>query len=333
MITQEEIQRRRKFDRWTLVALALSLVLGLVIQLFPLEYSEDYENYINFVLNSADLIEEYQQSATEFISNEPVWLLWNSMLYRLVDDVDLAVRMTIFFVSVALSFAVLTIDKRYMLVLLVFVLMPQMFHNFTTHVRQGAAMALYYLSYLYLGKRYGAPLMLVAPLIHSSMFFIAPLAYARDAVVSLRLNTIKSVLFFFVSFIVLGATAGVVAQFLGARQARSYEFASFAGSGLGLLFWVGVLSLVYWEGKRFYWRHIVSVAFLIQYCCIYLFLEVSGRIFDAGLLFLFGMLIHFRGWRRAAFWVAFAFYFVFSWYIKINSDVFFHGLFTGDYWL
>ena len=333
MISQDEVQRRRKFDRWTLVALAISLVLGVIIQLFPLEYSEDYEGYINFVLNSTDLLEEYQQSVAELFSNEPVWLLWNSMLYRLVDDVDIAVRMTIFFVSVSLSFAILTIDKRYMLLLLVFVLLPQMFHNFTTHVRQGSAMAVYYLSYLYLGKRYGAPLMLLTPLIHSSMFFIAPLAYARDAVVALRLNTIKSVLFFFVSFVVLGATAGFVAQFLGARQAGNYEFASFAGSGLGLLFWAGVLSLVYWEGKRFYWRNIVSVSVLILYCCTYLFLEVSGRILEAGLPFVFAMVIGFRGWRRAAFWVAFSFYFVLSWYGKVNSDVFFHGLFTGDYWL
>lgn len=333
MISQDEIQRRRKFDRWTLVALAISLVLGAIIQTFPLEYSEDYEGYINFILDAENLLDDYRQSLPELLSNEPVWLVWNSVVYRLVDDVDLAVRTTIFVVSVALSFAILTIDKRYTLVLLVFALMPQMFHNFTTHVRQGAAMALYYLAYLYLGKRYGAPVMFITPLIHSSMFFIAPLAYARDVVVALRLNTIQSVFFFLVSFFVVGVATGFVAKVLGARQAGSYEYASFAGSGLGLLFWAGVLSLVYWEGKRFYWRNIVGVSVLILYCCIYLFLEVSGRIFEAGLPFVFAILIGFQGWRRAAFWVAFSIYFVLSWYGKVNSDVFFHGVFTGDYWL
>lgn len=322
-----------KIDKWYVIDFLIALAFAIFIQTLPLEYSEDYEGYIDYVMYADEKLEYFSDSPSELVANEPIWLVGNSLLYAVVDDPDVAVRAVIFLVSLGLGFAVVSIDRRNVLLLVIFLFLPQMFHNFTTHVRQGMAMAVLYLAYFMLGRRIGAPFILATPLIHSSMFFIAPLVYVIDAVRALRLNTIQSVFFLFGLFLVLAMATGLIAGYLGARQANTYEFGSVAGSGLGLLFWLGVGYLVFREGKRFYWKHIVGVSVLFMYYATYLFVEASGRILEAGLPFVFALIIDFTGWRRLVFWGVFAVYFVLSWYMKVIGDEFFHGVFTGDFWI
>lgn len=304
----------------------MALLFAILVQVLPLELSEDFEGYVTYFYDSGIILSDRTSDGLSFLANEPLFLILNLFLSTITDSPELAIRAIIFTSTLTLAFIFFYVNAKHKLLMLLFLLTPQMFHNFTTHIRQGLGMAVFYAGFYFLGRHRGLPLMLAAPFIHASLFFVLPAIFARDILESFRVRTKSAILLLSAAALSMGMTTGFLASFLGARQADNYNFASFAGSGLGLLFWIGVGALVYLQGKRIFWAHTAAVAILLQYYFGYLFVETAGRIFEAGLPLVFMMILHLTGWRKNAFLAAYGVYFLISWYLKFQTDFFFKGL-------
>lgn len=124
-----------------------------------------------------------------------------------------------------------------------------------------------------------------------------------------------------------GTCLGFIASALGARQADGYEFTMANVSGLGFIFWLGVLVLYFLEGREFLNRCSFSVGVLLFYLSTYFFIEITARIFESAMLLVLVAGLSLTGWRRLVFISAFIAYLLLGYYFRLDQP----GLGWGIY--
>lgn len=279
----------------------------------------DRTNYINYAGSSEVILFRYlSEGVVAVIFNEPVWLALNIGLGYFFDP-EQVVAIIIFVFSFLASYLVLKSDYRYAVPLLLVLFMPQFIGKYVVHLRQGVAISIFIAGWFSVSRPKKWTLFFLCPFVHASFFFVL-IVYLLDCILrKLKLCVdVRSLLTIVLGFF-LGSFLSVVASSFGARQAGGDDISTISASGLGFLFWFGILFIFVMQGPRFCKKNSFALLGLIFYLTIYFLTGFSGRIFESFFIFVMISLMYLSGWRKIAFYFAMVFYLAFGWSSRIGQ--------------
>ncbi|MBS3798478.1 EpsG family protein [Pseudoalteromonas sp. BDTF-M6] len=279
----------------------------------------DRINYLNYAGNSNSLILRYMSGGVlSFLFNEPVWLMVNSLLGFFMEP-EKVVSFIIFFSSFVTSFIILRVNPKYFWFLVALLFFPQVIDKFVMHLRQGLAISIFLLGWFCCERKSKIFILSITPFIHASFFFVLFLYLFSLILTRCRFAIDVKVLATCLLGIFFGLGLGYIAGFLGARQADSYQFSGGGGSGLGFLFWFGVLLIYTCQGRYFSRVNSFSILVISFYLSTYFFIEVTGRIFESMVIVVILSSLSLTSWRKMAFFIYIFLFVVFSWLLRINQ--------------
>ena len=291
----------------------ISLFYGLLLQSLPLMAFKDRISYIKYAGKSDQLIEGYlSHGVVKLISNEPIWLLLNVGLEKIFTP-EYVVKFIIFFSAFGVSYIILKYNSKNWYWIIIFLMSPQVLLNFTIHLRQGLAIAIFLYGYYSKESLRRYMFIAFASLIHSSFLFLVPFLFFHYFLLRINLsNTIQILVILMISFLLIFGLEFVL-SFLSARQASAFKIGTLNISGIGFLFWAGVGGLFILQGRTFFKENTFAFYILILYLSSYYFLIFSARIFESGLLIvlLAGLLL--TSWRKYAFIIAYTSLMTYLW--------------------
>lgn len=283
--------------------LLLALAFGGTLAALPLLAFQDRENYLRYATHSLILLGKNLLSGVLVtVANEPVWLILNGAL-GLVLSPEAVVRSVIFTSALIMSYVMLRRGaERGWGWLFLFLFMPQLLDNYTTHLTQGCAIAVFLVGWFSASRVRRWLLLGLSPLIHSSFFVVLAL-YAMIGVMK-KLRLAEDVVV--AGIVACGGVLSVgfvwAASALGARQGSEYQdIASASVSGVGFAFWLVVLLLLLLEGRSLVQKNALAIAALVFYLATYFFLQFTGRIFESMIALVLVAGLQLTSWRRATF--------------------------------
>lgn len=274
--------------------LALSALLyAMYLAMLPIDGFIDRDNYLQYVQNSGFLLSSnLGESYLYLFSNEPLWLLINQIVGYFLSPED-GVRVLIFFGASVFYFASgkeifgrRNDLMRLWLVFLFVVFSPQILKNFVIHLRQGVALAVFF---LFAGtdktlKRNVFAALLTAQ-IHSSfyfLFFILGSLYFFDR---FGFSKRKSMVATCVAILILAPLASLGSIFFEARQGLLVDD-SIVASGAAFVFWSVAITVLFFSLLKNKtdcddWRFCFSFCAILLYLSLYYSFTYSGRIFES----------------------------------------------------
>jgi hypothetical protein len=211
------------------------------------------------------------------------------------------VRAIVFFSSSATAWLVLRSYPKYFLLLLLFLLLPQVTKNYLVHVRQGLAISFFLWGWCATARSTRFLLFSLTPFIHSSFFFIILLLVITYFFRYFKFSLDLKIIVCFLLAISIGVSVPSLASLLGARQGEFLSFESYNISGIGFLLWGVVLSIMLSTEKKWLREHIFAMSLIIFYLTTYWMVEFAARVLESGLLIVFLAGLSLPGWRRQAF--------------------------------
>ncbi len=301
-------------------SMALALVFAACLAVLPVDAFMDRAAYLVYPEGALAILALHTTGGLgTVLTNEPAWLLLNAVL-ALFFDAENCVRIII--AGSAYLVARTTFENRFdrLLLVLLFLLLPQVLKNYVIHLRQGVAIALFMAGWFGVGGRKRWGLIALTPFIHASFFFVLAFMLFNRVLAGIRGSAgIRMIAFLAVGLFLSFATIWLAATF-GARQAGEYEAAAGGdASGLGFVFWTLFGCIYVLQGSRFLREHMLQIGVLIFYLCSYFFLPVSARIFESVLLLILLAGLELTRYRKLAFLILFSFYFFAQWYPRLGQ--------------
>jgi hypothetical protein len=301
--------------------LLLAVAYGGTLAALPMLAFSDRENYLGYARHSLLVLGKFLLTGVSAtITNEPVWLIVNGAL-GLAFSPEVVVRLLIFTSAFAMSYLMLRrgVDRGWGWMLLM-LLMPQLIENYTTHLTQGCAIAVFLAGWFSVSKFPRWLLLGLAPLVHSSYFVVLALYAMTEIMKRLRLAEDVQV----AATVATGGLMSVgfvwAASVLGARQGAEYqEIASASVSGIGFVFWVLVLLLLFLEGRSLVQKHVLAITGLVFYLATYFFLQFTGRIFESMMALAIVAGLQLTSWRRAVFLMLSVTWLIGGWVLEITQ--------------
>lgn len=317
--------------RYVIFSMAFSFIYAYVLAGLPIDGFIDRDNYLNYVANSGLIFfGNLSQGLFSFLLNEPIWLFINMILNFLFEP-EFSLRVIIFTSSFVFSFYMLRAkrgDVFYVIFAIIICLLPQVMKNYVIHLRQGVAIA--FVAFMMfsatgLARRI---YIVIAPLVHSSYFFLLPNIFISWIVkdkLKFRRNSFSSFLIYFLiaCFIVLVFVNAL--SFTSARQVETLEQVSGESrSGMAFLFWAIVFYLFISSGDDFRRNNFFSIVSIAIYLMLYFFFDPIARVFESSLPFIFFSGYELKSKRRWVFFSMVFFLFCFQWLLPLLSggDVF-----------
>jgi len=305
--------------RRTLFPLLFSLVYATVLTTLPLDVFKDRQNYLTYAEASDVIFARYAIGGwASIFANEPLWLAINVGLARVFGP-EAVVRVLIFVPAFLVSFTVLRNNLSHAAWLVLFLLLPQVVKNHVIHLRQGLAISVFLLGYHARSTGLRIVLMGASGLVHASLLFVALIGALVWAARVLHFSPALRVVFFVLCSVALGASMTTVAGALGARQAETYSEAELAVSGLGFVFWSGILSLFLSRGLVFIRDNAFAISILVMYLSLYFLVPVSARVFESAILIVLLACLNLWGWRRQAGLLAVLVYTAASYVLRLDQ--------------
>jgi len=301
------------------VSLMLALVFAMCMAMLPVDSFVDRDAYLAYAEGSLAIVAlNAAQGVGVVLTNEPLWLLINALLSLLFDP-EYCVRIVIGVSAFLVAKTVVQNNFQRLIVVVLFLLLPQVLKNYVIHLRQGLAIGVFMAGWYASTDRRRWALMLLTPFIHASFFFVIAFLLFNRLLEGIKASAVIRVIAFlavglFLSFATIWLAAG-----LGARQAGEYQGAAGADiSGLGFIFWTLFGCIYALQGKKFLRENMLAVGVLIFYLTSYFFLPVAARIFESMLLLILIAGLGLTNYRKTAFWILFSFYFLAQWYPRLG---------------
>ncbi len=294
-----------------------ALLFATVLTCLPLEGFKDRQEYLNFFTNSPIiLLANLQNGPLSLLTNEPLFLLLCLGLGQLVGPEN-GLRFIIFSGAFLVALQTFKVAPKSIFLLLAFLLVPQVIEKHIVHLRQGLALGVFLLGWMSTRPRLRWAIMLVAPLLHSSFFFVLMLTGVAIASRRFRLSKMFVVLLYVAIAITVGLVLGVITGALGARQAEEETFGAAAQgiSGFGFVFWTLPLAIMLLEGRQFFREHILEVGSLIFYLASYFISPFSARVFESSLLLILLSSLRMKRFNRNLFVATIFAYMLMQWFM------------------
>lgn len=294
------------------LAFIVAGLYGSVLASFPVRIFNDRINYLEYAGHSSEILQRFiAEGPVAVLTNEPVWLLINILLGLLFSP-ETTVRLIVGVPAFIVSYCVLRVAPKHFFWLLLFLFFPQVIKNHIVHLRQGVAISIFLMGWFSRTPFIRYTSFCVAPLVHSSFFFVIGLHLLMQLAMRLRLSFSIRILAAWGAGIVVGLGLAAVASVLGARQASQYDFAMGNVSGLGFLAWGAILMILCLGGKYFRRRHALALGIVSFYLATYFLLEVTARIFESAVLLVLIAGLELSGRNRMLFLGAVLAFFVLS---------------------
>lgn len=301
------------------VALALAVTYGAAVASLPLEVFADRVYYLNYAANSWSILRRYwSASPLVGLANEPLWLLLNAGLATWLSP-ETIVRAIIAVPAAVVAWLVLQHDRRQFAWLLLFLFFPQVIVHHINQLRQGVAIAVFLVAWCTPRRWLYLVCLAATPFIHASFFLILLLVTSTHIVRRLRLGTGPQVLLFALVGVAVGISLDWVASALGARQAAHYGGSVEGVSGLGFLFWSGVLGLMYLQGRSYVRRYTFETGVVVFYLSTYFLIDVTARVFESAVLFILLVGLQLTNWRRNVFLALIVAYFAILYSLRVDQ--------------
>lgn len=267
-----------------LFAILFALAYASVLTGLPLMEFKDRANYLTYASSSLKILQHYAEGGWPvLLTNEPLWLLINVGLSQLLPP-ELVLRAIIFLPAFVVSYLTVRSSPRNAIWAILFLLVPQVLKNHITHLRQGLAVAVFLCGWFSRRRGWRLAFFSMVPFIHSGFFFVLGLMALVHITKRLRLAADLQMI------VIAGATgivgvglpwlASYLGSYLGARQFQQYVFAPGAISGIGFLFWGGILALMLLQPRRYLKEHAFEIGTIMLYLALYPFVEISARVFE-----------------------------------------------------
>lgn len=304
----------------------MAVAYGASLSTLPNLAFKDWANYLVYGEHSwARLLAFADEGVLQLLANEPVWLLLNAALATQLGPEQVA-RTMIFIPGTVVALLVLKSHPRQFVWLLVVLFLPMVVKNHLIHIRQGAAISVFLMGWFSQRRTARVVLFGIAPFIHISFVFVVALLFVVTVARRLRLSVGLRALFFLGAGLTISLTSLWVGALVGARQTDTYEGVAGDVSGLGFLFWAGVLGVMYLEGRRFLWVHKFETGAIVFYLSAYWLLEVAARIFEnvAVLVLIAGLRM--TGLRRLLFLLLVVAFGVLQWSLQADQPLLGFGI-------
>lgn len=172
-------------------------------------------------------------------------------------------------------------NLQYFWILLLILIFPNVIKNFIIHLRQGLAIAFFLIGWFSLSRSKKYFFFILTPFVHASFFLVIAMYFLTLALQKLKFAfDVKFIVYFILGFVISFGLA-FIASLLGMRQATEYEFIAADSSGLGFLFWLGILIIYISNGREFLRKNSFILGMIIFYLVTYFFVEVTARIFES----------------------------------------------------
>lgn len=281
-----------------LLCFFIAVLYASLLAAFPMEGVIDRDNYLDMARVSPLIIARYLgQGLHALVANEPVWLAVNSVLGLLFTD-TVVVRIIVFFSAFTVSYLLLVKNPKNVVLLLLVLLFPQILKNFVIHLRQGLAIAVFMIGWFSVGNKKRLFFIGLSPFIHSSFFIIIAFMVGTWLLKRFRIAPDIKLLLYSTVSLSLALLVTQIAALLGARQANTTALMEEAASGVGFLFWSGMLVLLLLQGRRFLHHYSIAIGILIFYLASYFFTPIAGRVFESAVLLVLLAVLATTGWRR-----------------------------------
>lgn len=311
---------------YELLALLLALGYGVVLSQTPTEQFKDFSNYLVYAEHSWHrLLSLFDRGVLETLANEPVWLLINAALGAFLQP-EVVVRTIVFTSGALVAWVFLRSRPQDFVWLLLFLVFPVVLKNHFVHLRQGAAIALFLVGWFSPNRFARWLLMGLSPFVHASFFFVLLVLSVARSALRIRLGPDLRTLIFVVMGVSVGVGLGWLAAAVGARQAQEYDFTMTDVSGLGFVFWLGVLVLMAMEGRIFLRNYVFETGMIAFYLATYWLVEVTARIFESGLLLVLLAGLALTGWRRVGFLSIILVYGTLMWGLRLGQPALGFGI-------
>lgn len=304
----------------------LSFGVAIYLATLPIDAFIDRDNYIDYAtFSSVILSSNIEQGLNVVFFNEPLWLLINTLLGLILSPENTLI--ILIFISSFITFYITFVNSKpeLFILILLFLLLPQVLKNNIIHIRQGLAIAIFLLAWFSESKKYSLILMFCAPLIHSSFFIVCMILIYSKCMEKINFsNGINISLFIFLG-IIFSLSIMFFASYLGARQG-SEGGAGLDISGAGFIFWLCILFICLLEGKSFFIKNKISIYFIIFYLVSYFLIPTSARIFESVLIIVLLSTTYFTGYRKLSFIAFFLLYFLIQWLTRLDKPGFGWGI-------
>lgn len=312
-----DLRVTRELSYFLAFVFAASVALFLVS--LPIDAFKDRLNYLIYAEDSYLIFQRYlSRGLLPAVFNEPIWLFLNISLSSFLSP-ESTLKTIIAFSSFITSYLVLKNNPKYFLIVMLFLISPQVIGKNIIHLRQGLAIAFFLLGWYSIGNKKKLFFYAITPFIHASFFFILLLVFIKWVADKLKLAPDLKTITYALAGVAVGLGLGVIASFLGSRQGTEYSFSMANVSGLGFIFWLGVLGLYISQGKNFIRDNTFQVGLLVFYLATYFLIEVTGRIFESGVLLVLLSALSLVGWRKYTFIGVFIVYTLLQYAMRFNQ--------------
>lgn len=308
------------------LAIGIALAYAIILAALPVDAFVDRDNYLIYAGDSlAILAVNALNGIPGVLANEPIWLLFNVVLSSFLEP-ESCVRVLIGLSGFLVAFVTIRNFPRHILLLLLFLLLPQILKNYVIHLRQGLAVAVFMAGWFSTGRKARWFLFMLCPFIHASFFFVIFFVLLHNVFNLLRLSAAVRLVLLVSIGLVVSLSAIWFAGLLGARQGTEYESAGAEISGIAFVFWLPFMGIFILQGGKFLKDNGVVIAVLVFYLTGYFFLPVAGRIFESALLLILLSGLQLTSYRKMCFLALFAFYFIAQWLPRLGLPGFGWGV-------
>lgn len=312
----------------------IALIYAVVLTYANSDQLDDHSFYVNYATIPAYLIHYYLGNGyISLLFNEPIWLCLNWLLSVFLEPEQI-IRSIVFVSAFVTAYVVLSQGARkHFIILLLFLLLPQVIKNNLIQLRQGLAVAIFIAGWYSTRASLRRVTALITPFIHSSFFFILAIAATIKFLSAMRFSGLRisssikliSIITICMSMAFLGLT---VAAYLGARQGVGYEQWGEDVSGIGFVFWFCMLLNYLAEGEEYLRQNMLSISIIIFYLAAYFVSPISARVFESVLLIILISGLSLTHWRKWCFYSLFVFYFCSQWYSRLGLPLLGWGVHT-----
>lgn len=269
--------------RW--LPLLMALAFAAVVTALPVDAFKDRQNYLNYFTNAPlILLAQLESGIGSLLANEPVFVSICLVLNVFLEP-EQALRVVIFAGAFLVAYASLRMARGHLLLVLCFLLCPQILKNHIVHLRQGLGIGVFLVGWTSSRPRVRWTFMLMAPFVHSSFAFVLLIMGVGSIVRRFGSSKLLVLAAYLGLGLFLGFGLGIISQSLGARQGEQFEFVADPSiSGQGFAFWTLPLAVMLMQSRRFVVDHLLEIGSIIVYLATYFLSPVTGRVFESSLL-------------------------------------------------
>lgn len=298
--------------RW--LPLIIALIFAVVLTALPVDAFKDRQNYLNYFTGAPlILLAQLDAGIGPLLANEPLFVSICLILNAVLGP-EQGLRVVIFAGAFLVAYTSLRMAPGHLLLVLCFLLCPQILKNHVLHLRQGLGIGIFLVGWTSSRPRTRWTFMTLAAFIHSSFAFVLLFMGVASVLRKLGSSRMIALTVYLVIGLTLGFGLGIVARSLGARQGSEFEFvADPTISGQGFAFWTLPLAIMLLQSRQFVSEHLLEIGSIIVYLATYFLSPVTGRVFESTLILVLLAGLRMRGKSRLLFLMLIGVYTIAQW--------------------